>query len=887
MLKKYIQFIIFLFLGCTLVAQNNNETIFSIFHQNDNLEGFYYKYIDLYVANKMKLSPNYLEKALTNQWREPVTSNEKIAKLHLLINEAYYLKREGAINKSIFIYEKALKFYKNNIDINQYRIITYCLKPLANNYTRIGDYKRAEELLKYTISIAKKLKKDKEVIASYLNLSILFQSIGEFNKAISILNDAILFKPKKEQLASIYSQIAKNKLMLNNNNEAYKTVKKSIYLDVLHKNEVSNNATLASYFKENNEYEKALIYLNKNLKLIQTKRQKAKTLIQIASVYSAKGDKKKSLSILNEALAVLLPSFKPKSLYSLPNMSFYYPENTIKEALDAKAKLFSEMHKIKSAIAHYNASFVVENLLRNTYLSQRAKILQQIENRDRSEKVIALYDILYHKLPSDSILHKMIETIELTKSKVLSNAIQTNQAINLIKEDSLVNQYHFYKSEIAKLDTQIQLESLRKTPNISILENLNAKKTDLVTDFSILIKKSKSKYPFFDEGYTNESIPNLIYKLTDLKQNIFYYFNTNKFLYIFQIYEKGIKYRRIENSINFKKELNDFIALFSDGSPDKIENDINKYKLLATSLHQKLIGNDSLSKTQNYTIIPDKLLNFLPFDALLTKNTTSNNFSKLPYLIKSKSLNYGFSLTILFQLKMYHRNPTDKNLIGFFPVFENNHRNKKTLNYTKIEKQKIATYYNGLFLEGKEASKRNFFSKTSNYSIIHLSTHANAGDVNTPASIEFYDSTLFLPEIYGLHLNSNLIVLSACETGIGKLEKGEGVMSLSRGFSYAGIPNLIVSQWKVNDKSTSILMGNFYENLKENSSISFSLQKAKLDYLQSDAVSMYKKNPYYWSGFLFLGNATKPIIHKYTYLYYLIGFAVVFLLFFLFKKKKI
>ena len=87
--------------------------------------------------------------------------------------------------------------------------------------------------------------------------------------------------------------------------------------------------------------------------------------------------------------------------------------------------------------------------------------------------------------------------------------------------------------------------------------------------------------------------------------------------------------------------------------------------------------------------------------------------------------------------------------------------------------------------------------------MIHLSTHAGADETDFAPRIEFIDTSLYLPELYAMKIPADLVVLSACETGLGKFEKGEGVMSLARGFAYAGAGSLVASLWKVNEGSTA------------------------------------------------------------------------------------
>ena len=110
---------------------------------------------------------------------------------------------------------------------------------------------------------------------------------------------------------------------------------------------------------------------------------------------------------------------------------------------------------------------------------------------------------------------------------------------------------------------------------------------------------------------------------------------------------------------------------------------------------------------------------------------------------------------------------------------------------------------------------------------------------------------LFAIELYGMQLKSDLAVLSACETGMGTLHKGEGIMSFSRAFAYAGVPAAIISLWKVPDKATSMIMVKFYTYLKEGHRKDVALQLAKTEFVKEYP---QMSHPFYWSGFVLTGN---------------------------------
>jgi CHAT domain-containing protein len=200
------------------------------------------------------------------------------------------------------------------------------------------------------------------------------------------------------------------------------------------------------------------------------------------------------------------------------------------------------------------------------------------------------------------------------------------------------------------------------------------------------------------------------------------------------------------------------------------------------------------------------------------------------------------------------------------------------------EASSIKKYLDGEYYLKENALKQNFEELASNYDIIHLSTHATAGSYYEPPAIEFYDKTLYLPEIYGYNLQSDLVVLSACESGIGALSKGEGTMSLARGFSYAGVKNLIVSLWKVNDKATELLMAGFYDEFSKTDNKSHSLQNSKLNYLKDENITASKKSPYYWASFIYVGSVDVKEASNYDYWWFIIGIFVIGIAVYLFKK---
>jgi CHAT domain-containing protein len=162
----------------------------------------------------------------------------------------------------------------------------------------------------------------------------------------------------------------------------------------------------------------------------------------------------------------------------------------------------------------------------------------------------------------------------------------------------------------------------------------------------------------------------------------------------------------------------------------------------------------------------------------------------------------------------------------------------------------------------ESATENNFKRLAGNYDILHLAMHTIVDNENpmysklafTQNVDSFEDGFLNTYEIYNMKYNARLAVLSSCQTGFGKLQKGEGVMSLARGFMYAGCPSIIMTLWQVSDKSGARLMKDFYRSLKKGRDKTESLRDAKLEFLKK--ADQLKAHPYFWSTYVVIGDAT-------------------------------
>jgi CHAT domain-containing protein len=194
---------------------------------------------------------------------------------------------------------------------------------------------------------------------------------------------------------------------------------------------------------------------------------------------------------------------------------------------------------------------------------------------------------------------------------------------------------------------------------------------------------------------------------------------------------------------------------------------------------------------------------------------------------------------------------------------------------SETEVKNIGNLLNGseqIFV-GENASESNFKQNAGEFQIIHLASHFEINDIDPLYSKVILsqkgntqeDGYLQTYEVFDLRLNADLVVLSACNTALGKLSKGEGLIGISRAFLYAGVPSIVVSLWNVEDEATGKIMEYFYNYLKQGVHKNNALRLAKLEYLKNANIT--RRDPFFWAPFILFGDLSPiPLEIKPNYL---------------------
>ncbi|MGD0756681.1 MAG: CHAT domain-containing tetratricopeptide repeat protein, partial [Bacteroidales bacterium] len=491
---------------------------------------------------------------------------------------------------------------------------------------------------------------------------------------------------------------------------------------------------------------------------------------------------------------------------------------------------------------------------------------------------------------------------EKNKSSVLLEALAGQEAMKFAGiPDSLLQK---------ELSLKIDIGFCKK--QLSEPEKIDSAKSKLFQDrlflrnlsYDSLIMVFEKQFPeYHNMKYNNKpATVKDIQKLLDKKTAMISYFIGDTTITIFTLTKSDMDVKRVHKITN----LSDSIVWFRYGLIKTSLSKQESYRRLGYKLYQQLFPKSALidKPIKNLIIIPDGELAIMPFESLLTTNFSGdiNAYNEYPFLIKKYSISYSYSANLFCHTFSKEASSTIEvtklnDWLALAPVFDNRseqnmmvsqelqrHLNSlKTdslmanrsmfdrnsidpLPATETETETIFKLYDEKNLKAKVLLRNDaneHFIKSGElgkYKVLHFATHAFVNSEKPELSglllaqdtIGGEDGVLYSGEIYNLKLSANLVVLSACETGLGKIQKGEGIIGLTRALLYAGTKNIIVSLWKVTDESTSDLMVDFYKNSlagKEQLSYSEALRNAKLKMIREGKYA----HPLYWSPFILVG----------------------------------
>lgn len=570
-------------------------------------------------------------------------------------------------------------------------------------------------------------------------------------------------------------------------------------------------------------------------------------------------------------LLILCFSFSQSfAIYKTTNASKENKSNVIKDT----TKL--DLKDIKMSLSTFFLASDLIDDIRHSYRAEGSKLFLGEKSSEVYVKAIRVALKLYEITDNKKYLEDAYTFTEKGKVAVLLDAFYDSNAKKFAGlPDSLVEHEREVRIDLAFYEKSLLEEELKgKEADSAKIVLWSEKVFILRQEYEKLVLRLEND---FNDYYKLKYSPFTVTsaeareKLLDNNTMILEYFLGDTVLYVFQLTKDNFdvtKVSKVEWFDNQVVKMRDAI----------INNNYRRFTELSYVLYQSVVKPVSIPQNiKNIIIIPDGILGYLPFEALLTKEANQNNqdYMQLSYWIKDYNISYNYSATLMVEMmqKKVDKTKQKKDFIAFAPVEFDNAQLKipggdtttiatlpatetEVLNIAKLFKKKDAVK---LYLR-KNAVEENIKSpELEDYKYVHFATHGYINEKKPGLSSIFCrpssdsasteDGFLYSGETYNLHLNSDLLVLSACQTGLGKIVKGEGIVGLTRGFLFSGTKSIIVSVWQVADESTSTLMIDFYKNLVNNKTIPQSLRDTKLKMISNASYAA----PYFWAPFILIG----------------------------------
>jgi len=618
-----------------------------------------------------------------------------------------------------------------------------------------------------------------------------------------------------------------------------------------------------------------------------------------------------SLYYTQKGLVANTHEFDNEDIYSNPPIKNTINPLRMLALLRSKADSFLGMNT-PASIEGAKAALSVADSLVNNWNSEALSISEKLSVFQHS---ISIYQLgleaclmaSNHSGDSTTLHEDAFDFLQKTKSAVLKDHLSrlVSKKSLLIpeeilkKEQSIKDDITYYRSKLKQLKQGDSTQSYSLKDHLFKLERQQ-------DSLQINLQKIYPAYYNTDRDDFNISLGELQQTLSEDEAVIEYVLHQNYQGVVLLTKDSNqiFQLKGVDNLSNLITSLNRAIKSQKVAAFENNNEMINSsYQLFQTLI---LPLQETLQKhhIKKLFIVPDRELQYLPFEVLISSMPKEEviNYRELDYLINDYTINYQYSTSLAFR-KFKKDRKNNSSFAGFAPSFEEieeevseqivTRGNAVPLKWNTDEVHKIREQVRGEVFTKRMATEKNFKEKAGQSGIIHLATHAfvdEADPMNSQIVLAhdndtLQDGILHAFEIYNMELNADLVTLSACNTGYGQLQEGEGTMSLARAFSYAGVPSVVMSHWEVDDKVTSELMILFYKNLKEGMKKDQALRQAKLQLMAENDPAV--SNPYYWGAFVVIGDMS-PISSQSNYLWYWLAGTclLIVVLLFIFTRKK-
>lgn len=717
----------------------------------------------------------------------------------------------GRIYTSAGDHIKALQYLNSALKTATVGQIPNLLNSLGYLYMEQEDYAQANAQFEKSLKLYRSAKNQKEESRVLLNLGVVQQREGNHNEALNFFTQSL---------------------------EAARATK---LIDV----QIAALEGVGVVLTAQRRFDDALSALNNGLAVAREchdKMRQAELLWRIAQAHYQMQDYARAEQFAQEAVALARATHLPKLTY--------LATATLGDSYAANNKLELAVQTLKDSIDQVET-------LRDRVAGREEGLQIFFENK------VGPYHSLMRLLVQQGKSYEALVCAERAKSRVLLDIVRSGKGElqNVLSENEKFEWQALLK-KVAAINARIKSQPVTETESTNRLyKELDAARLELASfqDRTYVIHPELRLRSGTTQAITAASLTSLTagndiayleYVVTDNRVGLFVVTRNPATIALDIAYvDLSVK------TDDLRSKANEFHSMLAQRHPD--------YRTLSRELYGLLLkpASKQLRGIKTIFIVPDGLLWTLPFQALITERER--------YLVEEYALGYAPSLSVLQEMNKSARNAkSTPSIIAFGnPVIgrdEKLNQDLCPLPEAETEVNEIASVARSRIKQvfvGRTATEKAFKSLAPEYATIHLATHGVLDNrdplysylllTQTDGDLE-NDGLLEAREIMNIHLNADLAVLSACETGNGRISTGEGVIGMSWAFFVAGTRSMVVSQWRVNSASTAQLMKTFYQALAmrpDAANKSEALRQASLRLLKD---ARYR-HPFYWAGFVLVG----------------------------------
>lgn len=747
----------------------------------------------------------------------------------------------------------------------RHRLVAVGYNNVGIVYSEMGELKQASEYLERALDIRKEVlgKAHPDIAVGYQNLGTIYYDLQQYDEAITHYKQA-------------------EALHLDRFPEGHPALS-NVY------------ANLGQAYTQKGQYEQALDYYHKDLDINRQLLEATHPFIgdtytKIGETHAMADNYEQALDYFQRAIAIFISGTGSETVpQDLSTEKVIYPTQLLEtlrlkaDVLQKRADQNQDLQLLEQSLRTYLQATQLIDELQKSYSREGSKLLLRERSLDLYQKGFATAYQLLKKTGSSEYKEYAFYLAEKSTGQVLLEQLKSIDARTYAGvPDSLISREHKLRSHLT--DLQQKLSRLVESPQQSdSLQHVALQDSTFQARQTLAnhIQKLERNYPKY---YELKYRP-LVVRASDVQrqivsagQTLIRYFFGPEALYAFVMSKKAFELQKLPVDSLLQQRVRDYQQSIRDISSvlDFSTESFQLYTDLFQPISDLIVG-------KSLTIIPDGALHYLPFESLVAHNTANadTRFHQLPYLIHDYDISYAPSASYLHLNHQLKTDKKQKSFLGFAPVFYNKTEfpdirfyanSDQTFSALLLSRQEVESlgslfesgggFLNSgrsqpeLYLEDRATEDKFKRLPLAEYQYIHLATHAFVSEENPEQSAILFansqqqeDGVLYAAEIYNLQLNARLVTLSACKTGTGTIAKGEGIMSLSRAFQYAGAQNLLVSLWNVNDRPTSRLMVDFYKLHHQKATMSRALQKAKHAMIEKVEYA----HPKHWASFVLIG----------------------------------